>query len=52
MPAVGSPMAKCGRCCVIRKGTAISFVWSAFIYIGFDNYTSWKLCNKRNNYGK
>jgi uncharacterized membrane protein len=46
MPAVGSPMAKCGHCCVIYDGTAISFVCSAFIYIRFDKYKSWKLFNE------
>jgi len=49
MPVVGSPMAKCGHCCVIYDGTANSFVCSAFIYIGFDKSKSWKLFNKRSN---
>ena len=52
MPAVVSPMAKYGHCYVIDEGTAISLVCSAFIYIEFDNYTSWKLFNKWNKYGK
>jgi len=45
MPAVGSPMAKC---CVIYDDTANWFLCSAFIYIGFDKYTFWKLFNEMN----